>query len=51
MFQIILYVIVGMIAAVLATLVVNRNKTYHGFMIHQCNMNEEEYDRIYNTAG
>ncbi|HHT65232.1 MAG TPA: hypothetical protein GX017_03985 [Clostridiales bacterium] len=49
MIQTILYIMVCLAAAAVTTLLVNRNKSYHHFMIRQCNMGDEEYDRIYST--
>jgi len=50
MIQAVLYLAIGaagLAAILLLTLVLNRNKSYHRYMVRQCNAGDEEYDRIY----
>ncbi|HHU49202.1 MAG: hypothetical protein ACOYEH_07905 [Caldicoprobacterales bacterium] len=49
MIRIAFYAIVTLATAALAVLFIYRNKSYHNFMIRQCNMQDEEYDRIYSN--
>ena len=49
MISVLLFLFVGMTAAA-TTLVVNRKKSYHGFMVHQSNLRDDEYDRIYSLS-
>jgi hypothetical protein len=50
MIQTIFYLMVSLVAVAITTLLINRNKSYHNFMIRQCNLRDEEYDRIYNAS-
>jgi len=50
MIQAILYLAIGaagIAAVLLLALVLNRSKSYHSYMVRQCNAGDEEYDRIY----
>jgi hypothetical protein len=47
MLQGIFYSAIGLSGAALALLIGYRKKTYHGFMVHQCNIRDDEYDQIY----
>lgn len=49
MLRVFLYFAIALFGAVMTVLLLNRNKTYHCFMVHKLNQMDEEYDRIYGT--
>ena len=49
MLQVLFYSAVGLAGTALTLLLWNRKKSYHGFMIRQCNLRDDAYDQIYSN--
>lgn len=50
MLQVFIYTAIGLASVALALLVGYRKNSYHGFMVRQSNIQENEYDRIYKNS-
>jgi|LSQX01.2.fsa_nt_gb hypothetical protein len=47
MIRVVFYCFLGFIIGAITTWFLNRDQSYHGFMVSQSNLQENEYDRIY----